>query len=336
MDRQDNNKIVPLFTPVEIFNYSWRIQYTDAIFFLGSCFAEYIGEKFLSYLFRTYINPFGTVFNPASVASQLSMLIEKKILNIDDLDFFDGMWFSFDHYTAFSSPDKEICLRKINKAMQEASAFLDSSAYIFITLGTARVYRHKEKNRIVSNCHKLPAEYFVQELLTVEQITEILKNIFLRIDKIKRKKIILTISPIRHWKDGAHGNQISKASLLLAVHRLVSDLDFVFYFPAYEIVMDELRDYRYYEHDMIHINRTTIDYMWAKAMYSFFSRDTMEIMKEIYSLRLARNHNIKNIDSPKSQHFIHDTLQTIEKLKQKYPYIDFSDDYAYFSDLSRH
>ena len=241
----------------------YKITYNDPLMFIGSCFAASIGSRLEMGHIPVMINPAGAVFNPVSVHNTIETIISGKIFVQDDLYCHEGTYLSFYHYTDFSSDDPAKVLEKINQRSKEALMFLKNAKFLFITLGTARIYRFKKSGIVVSNCHKIPSALFEPELLTVSEIvalwTSLLEKLFSLFPKLR---IVFTISPVRHWKDGAHGNQVSKSILFLAVEELLNHSVKPQYFPAYELLMDDLRDYRYYNDDMLHPSTIAIDYLW--------------------------------------------------------------------------
>jgi len=253
---------------------------------------------------------------------------------LEDLYNFNGNWLSFDHYTEFSSENPEEALEKINTRIVEASTFLTGKGFIFITFGTARVYRWKKTGRIVSNCHKIPATEFSSGLLTVEEIVSLWSK---RLDQIALHypglKVVFTISPVRHWKDGAHGNQVSKSVLFLATEKLLNHPSSPAYFPAYEILMDDLRDYRFYDSDMLHPSEQAVEYIWNAFADCYLDENTRQQWKEISSVTLAMKHRIKSALSPGIQKFAAAMLSKIETIEKKYPGTDLSSESAYFTSL---
>ena len=236
-----------LQTIVQIGKPDFRLDYASRILMAGSCFVENIGEKLKYFRFKVDVNPCGVVYNPLSVAGTLELLLERRRFVETDLWHRDGLWGSFLHHGSFSSPTAEECLQKINGRVVDSSRRLAATDLLILTWGTAWVYRHRETGIVVSNCHKFPASDFERQRLEVEEIVERYAVLFSRLWALRPGlKVLVTVSPIRHWKDGAHGNQLSKAVLLLAADRLAARFDNVSYFPSYEIVMDELRDYRFY------------------------------------------------------------------------------------------
>ena len=240
-----------------------KINYETPSLFIGSCFAMEIGSQLAKGKLPVLINPSGSVYNPVSVANTLEHIIRNKKFTAKDLFYNNGQFISFYHYTDFTSEDREKCLFKINEMTEKAHQFLSDAKFLFITFGTSRVYKFKETGEIVSNCHKLPPDNFSRKLLTTGDIVTRWENTLNELKKFnKHINVIFTISPVRHWKDGAHGNQISKSILLLAVEELLSHSASLNYFPSYELVMDDLRDYRFYAEDMLHPSITAVNYIW--------------------------------------------------------------------------
>lgn len=248
-----------------------RISYNTPVMFIGSCFASEIGDKMGEGKMDVLINPAGVVYNPVSVGNTIDMLIENKIFETKDLYSYKGISLSFSHYTDFTSDNALQVLAKINSATDKAAHFLKRARFLFITFGTARIFRFNETGKVVSNCHKLPSSQFTREILSVDQITSAWDDILNRLHSFNPDlRVIFTVSPVRHWKDGAHGNQVSKSILFLAVEKLLGHNIVSGYFPAYELLMDDLRDYRYYADDMLHPSRTAIDYIWNAFTGCYF------------------------------------------------------------------
>jgi hypothetical protein len=311
-----------------------KITYNDKVMFIGSCFASSVGSKFAEGKFPVMINPTGTVFNPVSVSKTLDTILSEKQTTIDDLFSFDGYYISFNHYTDFSSEKPELLLEKINKTSVEALDFLSNTKFLFITFGTARVYKRKDNGEIVSNCHKIPSDRFNSELLTVSEIVDLWKKQLDRLHTLfPDLKVIFTVSPVRHLKDSAHGNQISKAVLLLAVEELLKHKIAPHYFPAYEILMDDLRDYRYYSDDMIHPSSTAIEYIWKLFSESFIESNSLKIWKEAANITKAVNHRIHSEPGTKVKKFADQIIRQISDLEIKAPGINLSGERRYFNDL---
>jgi hypothetical protein len=290
-----------------------QISHQDKILMMGSCFVENLSSRALLSGFTVEINPFGIVYNPISLANGLSDLINDSIYTDKDLFLHRSLYHSFSHHSRFSGTDIEAVLNNINSKRILFSNFLRQANLLIITFGTANTYRLLSSGEIVANCHKLPAKWFKEERLTVNRIIEqwnsLIKNMR---DQNPQLKILFTVSPVRHWKDGAHANQISKSILLLAVNELVNTNASCFYFPSYEIMMDDLRDYRFYTEDMIHPNSQAIDYIWEKFCLAYFDKTTMKLIKEWESIQQALNHRPLHPESDEYKRF----LEKTEKRKQ--------------------
>jgi hypothetical protein len=309
------------FTPVTIPDYPFRITYRDSSVWIGSCFTSNIGETMKLLKFHCEVNPFGALYNPVSILMALKMLLSKNLLSSDDLFEFNELWSSFCFHSSFSDIDKSKTLEKMNKQLVVASNILYKSKYLFITFGTAYVFRSKTSGEIVGNCHKLPPENFVQECLSVDEIVQQYIDFVNDISKILPEiKIVFSVSPVRHLKNGAHDNQISKSILILAVDKLVNLFpDRCFYFPAFEIIIDELRDYRFYEKDLCHLSETATDYVQKVFIDSMIGEQDKKIMKEIKKLNLAREHRPFNTNTSIYRKFIENTDKKEIELKKQYP-----------------
>ncbi len=304
-------------TPVIIPNYKENISYSNKIMFLGSCFSDNIGTKFKEHFFDAEINPFGVIYNPYSVKKSIEILLDKILFKSDMLFEHNGLWHSFAHHSSFTGKDVEKTLKKINDKINYASDFLKQTDFLFLTFGTAWIYELANNGEIVSNCHKLPTSNFNRRLLKVDQIYKEYEDIIIRLKESNPNlKIFFTISPVRHLKDGANGNQISKSTLLLAVNELVNNHEHVYYFPSYEIIMDELRDYRFYESDMIHISKLAVDYIWEKITDSLFDNKTKEAAKLAGKLFKSLNHRVFDKDSEEYTKFKNSIKKQINILKQ--------------------
>ncbi len=227
-------------------------------------------------------------------------------------------WISFDHYTDFSSANSEEILDKINRRSEEALKFLSGARFLFVTFGTARVFRWTKSGKIVSNCHKIPAVRFTHELLTADDITSLWND---QLDKLKSLfpdlKVVFTISPVRHWKDGAHGNQVSKSVLFLAVEKLLEHPSKPAYFPAYELVMDDLRDYRFYDDDMLHVSDLAVDYIWEAFSCCYFDKATINLWKEVARISKAVSHRIQTDNKDQIRKFAENIISRIDLITEK-------------------
>jgi len=291
-----------------------EISYRDNLMFIGSCFSENIGNYFAEYKFRTDINPFGILFNPSSIANAIERLITGTPYAEKELFFHNGLWNSFDHHGSFSHSDKNECLQNINQQLENSADSLKHTTILFVTFGTAWVYKRKDNGKIVANCHKMPENTFVREKLSVEEIVENYSELFSRLKEFNpRIKVIFTVSPIRHKKDGLHENQLSKSTLLLAINELQQKFDFANYFPSYEILMDDLRDYRFYGEDLVHPSAEAIKYIQEK-IGNYFSTETKKLMEEIQQILKAENHRPNDANSEQYQKFLLETAQKKEKI----------------------
>ncbi|OFX88196.1 MAG: hypothetical protein A2W99_10330 [Bacteroidetes bacterium GWF2_33_16] len=308
-----------------------KIGYQTPVLFMGSCFTENIGNKMLDLKFPALVNPFGVMYNPVSVQSGLEILIEQSEFKESDLGLFNDQWFSFYHDTEFSDVDQTICLGKINKSIELASRQLRNADYLLITFGTSWVYKYLKSGNIVSNCHKIPAKEFERIKLDTEDIFVEWANLINRLHELnKNLKIIFTVSPVRHWKDGPVQNQLSKSTLILAIHQLKERFKSIEYFPAYEILMDDLRDYRFYADDMLHPSKVAIDYIWDQFVQTYLEKKTVDITKEVERILLAKTHRPLNQNTPSHKKFIESQIKLIEELEKKYTFLDFVNDRSFF------
>lgn len=308
-----------------------KITYNDQVMFIGSCFASSIGSQMEMGRIPVMINPAGTVFNPVSVCNTLDTITNEKQFLLEDLHFYDGTWLSFYHYTDFSSDDPSTVLEKINRKSKEAFDFLKQTRFLFVTLGTSRVYKLKKSDLIVSNCHKIPSEQFESKMLTVDEIVTLWTR---QLDKLHllfpHLHVVFTISPVRHWKDGAHGNQVSKSVLFVAVEELLKHDVSSGYFPAYELVMDDLRDYRFYKDDMLHPSTSAVNYIWEAFAGCYLDSNTISTWKEVVKITKAFNHRINTNSESKRVYFAERVLKQISDIKIKVPNIDLSREEDYF------
>lgn len=304
------------------------ISHQDNLMLLGSCFAENMGKQLVDSGFRCEVNPFGILYNPLSVANALNQMLECKEYTSEDLFFHRGLYNSFMHHGSFSNPDISLCLSQINDRISRSNKLLSELDYLLVTFGTAWVYRTREAKTIVSNCHKLPASKFIRYRLTVEEITEQYNLLISHLVNVKPDiKIIFTVSPIRHIKDGMHENQVSKATLLLAIEEIVKQFPKnIIYFPSYEIVLDELRDYRFYADDMLHPSAMAVNYIWERFSETFFNRPTRDSIKEYENIRRDINHKPFNPGSDEYKFFLEQIVLKINRFKGKYPNFEVQKD----------
>ena len=319
--------MVTLQTWVEVPNPSLSINYADKVLFLGSCFSTNIGQRLKRLKFPVNVNPFGVLYNPASISQAIKILTEQKSFREEELDKHNDLWFSFYFHSSFSHSDKLTCLSKINTSLEASAGELKQLKYVFITLGTAWAYRYKKTGNIVSNCHKIPAGEFIREYMGPEKVVqELSESMKLMLKNNKDVRFVITVSPIRHWKDGAIENMRSKSSLLLAIKELEETFSNVYYFPVYEIYMDELRDYRFYASDMLHPSEFSIDYVWERFAETFFSGETMRLAARVDKLIKSFQHRPLNAGGEPYKKFLLNLKENAAKLEAQYPFLEFTEE----------
>lgn len=313
-------------TPVILKKDSLLVDHTHPILTFGSCFSTNIGRKLEQSGFNVQINPFGVLYNPISIANAIERIVQNKTYTELDLMQYHDLWLSLDHHGVYSKSTQEKTLQGINEEISLANQRLQQNPLMVITLGSAHVYRHKPTERIVGNCHKLPSREFSKEMLSVEEVVIALSGCLKRLfENNPFLNIIFTISPIRYLSDGFLENQLSKSTLHLSVAALMDKFPQIRYFPAYEIMMDDLRDYRFYADDMVHPSLLAIDYIWEQFHNSFFSKETMQVANEIQELHKALAHRPFRKESPTYRQFINIQIEKIHQLQVQLPSIDLSE-----------
>ena len=306
------------------------ISHKDSILLMGSCFAENIGGKLMKYKFAANTNPFGILFNPVSIAQSLDQLTDSFLFQENDLHFYNNEWISFFHHGKFSHPDKKECLRLINEKLIESRAFLQNTDFLVLTLGTAISYSYK--GTIVANCHKIPQKEFHKQMQNSHAIVSALTHSIEKVQSINNNiRILFTISPVRYIKNDMVENTLSKAQLVVATHELLRCVENSSYFPAYEIMMDDLRDYRFYSDDMIHPSILAIDYIWNAFAHTFFDNKTLKLNALIDEVIMAKNHRLKNPFSEESRWFKEEQIKKIQRIQTHSPHINFEEEIKYFS-----
>ncbi len=302
---------------------SVRLGHEDCLLAIGSCFTENIGTFLQKSKFDVAINPFGIVYNPISIAETLFYLLKKKDLELEkNIVEQDGVWSSFLHHSSFSTLAKTTIVEKIEKELTEHQVFFSKTNRLFLTFGTAMVHEHKATNQIVANCHKLPAHLFTKRRLSVEEIVTTYTSLLAALQKDKPNlEVIFTVSPIRHIRDGLVENQRSKATLILAIEALCNRFEGVHYFPAYELLLDDLRDYRFFENDLIHPTSFAIQYIWDYFSETYFDATTKEIIGQLNKIQAAAAHRPFQPDSLAYQKFWTAHQKNKEALKLKYPFL---------------
>ncbi len=300
-----------------------QIGYNADILMLGSCFTENIGNKLNYFKFPTTINPFGIAFHPKAIENLVLNAINKKTYTEENIFFHNEQWHCFEAHSRLSNPSKHVLLQDLDDANKLTHQQIHESTHIIITLGTAWCYRFIETDTIVANCHKVPQKKFLKELLSIHEISENLDATISLIRSVnKDTSVVLTVSPVRHLKDGFIENQQSKSHLITAIHNVIEERN-AFYFPSYEIMMDELRDYRFYNEDMVHPNTTAIQYIWEKFVHVWISDETEETMQYIETIQKGLMHRPFNSKSEQHQEFLKNIEDKIKELQLKFPKISF-------------
>lgn len=304
------------------------IDYNSKVLSFGSCFAENMADKFDYFKFQNETNPFGIIFNPVSIEKIINRTVQEKWFTEKDVFFHNERWHSFDVHSDLSNSDRQELLETLNKAISETHKQLKQATHIIITYGTSWIYRDLESEQIVANCHKVPQKQFSKELLSVDATEKSIQNTINLIQTLNPNiNFIFTISPVRHIKDGFAENQLSKSHLFAGLHQVLkthnSKLITANYFPSYEIMMDELRDYRFYGEDMLHPNQVAIDYIWHKFSENYITENAILIMKEIDEIQKSLRHRSFNPESEQHQKFLAKLQQRINVLGEKLPHIRF-------------
>lgn len=305
-------------------NQGW-LHHSDSLMMMGSCFSDNIGAKLRAAMMLVDINPFGTIYNPLSIASSLNRLIDNKPIAGMDLFQQNGVWNSYAFHSRYSMPDKEAALLRMNQRIAKAHEHLRTSQVLVVTLGTALVYRLRATGQVVNNCHKVPQHQFERKLLNVSETVKALSDVCCRLREFNPElRIIFTVSPIRHVADGLETNSLSKATLRVAINEVLTILEdpLLTYFPAYEIVNDDLRDYRFYATDMVHPSEVAIEYIWQMFQASYFDdRSAQAIARcERVSKRLA--HRPMSGNREVVERFNADTRTVVRNLVKEYPYLE--------------
>ncbi len=303
---------------------SMKIQYEDNILMMGSCFTENIGHFLTEYKFNPIINPYGILYNPVSISEGLDRLISKGDFQEGELFLHNELYHSWLHHGRFSSTTKKETISKINAEFQYAQEHINKLDVLILTLGSAFVYERIDTNKIVANCHKVPHHAFRKRMLSVEEVVFPLKNTIGKLLGINPGlKLIFTVSPVRHIRDGIIENNRSKATLLLAVEELVEYFNHADYFPSYEILMDELRDYRFYASDLVHPSDIAVQYIWEKFCSTFLGKESLEILEDVKSITKGLKHRPIHEGAVSHQKFKENLRKKIEELERKHPFLKF-------------
>jgi hypothetical protein len=320
------------FTPINIKPLEPPISYRNRILLIGSCFTEHIGNHLATVKFNVLQNPNGILFDPISVCNSLISYIQDKRYVPDDLFALNEGWHSWQHHSRFSKPNAEESLQLINESQKKAHQFLKQADWLIITLGSSFVYKLAESGMPVANCHKAQPQTFNKHLSTIEEIvTKFDETIHQLFQFNQHLKIIFTISPVRHLRDGVVDNNRSKSRLIEAVHHLVNKFDRLYYFPAYELVIDVLRDYRFYDIDLAHPNYSATQFVLEKFSENCLDDDAKDLSEEIKKLVTSRSHKPFNAQSSQHKQFLKTQLERAKQLQDQYPYLDFNKEIDYFS-----
>ena len=311
-------------TTIPVQKSDYLIDYSSKLVSFGSCFAENMSNKFDYFKFSTITNPFGIIFNPISLEKIIVRSIHKKYFTEKDIFFHNEAWHCFEVHSELSNLDKADFLFTLNQLIDTTNWHIENATHCLITLGTSWVYKHIESDEIVANCHKVPQQQFMKELLSVADIEVSLKRIVSEIHVVNPNcKFIFTISPVRHSKDGFVENNVSKSQLITALYHFLPKTNSSIYFPSYEIIMDELRDYRFYAEDMLHPNQTAIDYIWMKFSENFIDEKEFVTMQYVSEIQKSLSHRPFNPNSESHLKFQNNLKQKMNAIVAKYPDMKF-------------
>lgn len=305
-------------------NFPFKITHNESIFCLGSCFTENIGHFLLKSKFSTLINPFGIIYNPISICKLINLTINDIPISTSDLVSINERFYHWDFHGDLSDVDSKKTADLINQQINTANEFLKETDIIFLTLGTSNAFQLIDTERIVANCHKYPNNKFKRVGLPVDDIVYELEQTIAKLERINPNiKIVFTISPVRHLRDGLINNQLSKARLIQSVHQLCSNNSSIFYFPSYELIIDDLRDYRFYSQDMLHVNDLGLSYIWDHFKRSLIEEDTLTLIDSIMRIHKDLEHKAFYPNSSKHQTFLNNLKDKIIKIRSDYPSLDF-------------
>ncbi|HLY69498.1 MAG TPA: GSCFA domain-containing protein [Puia sp.] len=317
---------------VQITSPEKKINYLDPVMLVGSCFTEHIGNNLQELKFQTFQNPSGILFDPQSVSSSIISYIHNKKYSEADLFYFNELWQCWNLHSMFSDTDKERCLQMINESHAKAHRFLKKSKWLILTLGSSFSYRLRENNQPVANCHRAPAQWFDKHLMTIEEINSAFDSCIHQLFQLNPDiRIILTVSPVRHIRDGVIDNNRSKARLIECIHHLVNKFAKIYYFPAYELVIDVLRDHRFYDIDMVHPNYQATEFVLQKFVQHYVDDESTSLMEEIRKVIIARKHKAFNPATRAHKKFLQDQFDKVTSLKAKHAFLDLAEELSYFS-----
>ncbi len=315
-------------TEVDIYESERKIEVEDKIFSIGSCFASEISDLLSKGQLQSMNNPFGTIFNPFSINNAVKRLHDSDFYNEDELIVYDEKYISLDHHTSFDTRYIHQTLQKINSGIEQGNLFLQQAEWVIITYGTSYIYEFEPKQKMVANCHKIPSKFFNKRLLTQQEISDSIYDTIINLKDICKDElqILFTVSPVRHTKNGMIENQLSKSKLIAAVHEVTNQFDNCHYLPVYEILMDDLRDYRFYKDDMIHPNFQAVNYIFDKFGSAYFSSQTKSFIKENFKIVKALEHRSDDEKDPKYIEFREKLNLRIEAQRKKVKHKVFPND----------
>lgn len=321
-----------LMTDIQIKGPDTTITYTDPLLLVGSCFTEHIGGRLADLKFRVLQNPHGILFDPISVCKSLTSYVDNTRYTADNLFFYNELWQSWAHHSRFSGVNQFDVLAKINASQAAAQEFLASAKWLVITLGSSYSYRLVDGAVPVANCHRAPANWFTKHLCGIDETIAAMDIMLYRLFKFNPAiRVIFTVSPVRHVRDGVVENNRSKSRLLESVHHLVDKFDGLFYFPSYEILIDVLRDYRFYDADLVHPNYLATEYVLEKFHSHYIHPSAYPIIDQVQQIVMARKHIAFQPETTAHRNFLQTYADKIRQLQEAHPFLDFSEEADYFS-----
>jgi hypothetical protein len=319
------------FLPFHIQSFPFNISHREKILFMGSCFSEEIGNRLADLKFNIFQNPNGILYDPPSISQAIFSYIENAPIRQENLFESNGIWHSWKHHSSFSGINKNDVVAKIQASQSEAHSFLKEAEFLFITFGTAYYYQLHNDKEIVANCHKAPSHFFDKKMLAIQEMIDVMIQTIKVLQRFNPSiKVIFTVSPVKHVRDGVVENNRSKARLIEATHSIIEQQENVFYFPSFELVNDILRDYRFFKSDLVHPADSAIDFVFEKFSDSFFDLQTKKIIDEIKKIKAAVNHKVFFRESEQHQKFITTALDTIHRIQHSYPFLNLSAEEKYF------
>ena len=320
-----------MFLDIDIASPPVKIDYRDRVMMTGSCFTEHIGGSLEEMKFSIFQNPNGIIFDPSSVASSLLSYIDQKQYAGEELVYLNELWQSWQHHSRFSDMSREKALGQINRSQRQAHVFLKEAQWLIIPLGTAFSYRLMPGNTPVANCHRAPASFFEKHLMTIEEINTALDSCLRQVFRFNPDlRVVFTVSPVRHLRDGVIENNRSKARLLEVTHHLLREYERLYYFPAYELVVDVLRDYRFYDIDMAHPNYQATQFVIEKFMEHYVNDESRTLSREVQKITAARRHKPFQASTEAHKRFLRLHAEKTRALMEKYPFLDLKEELAYF------